>query len=522
MRTWASAVALRRGIPRVRSAPWGAVLGVLLIAVLAVIAGMATALFGTVAAVGIAALAVGLATIMVPVPWLVAVLYFASFIITGQLVFFARLEKALWLPFLIGAVLLVRYPGELLIRRSTQAGRTPGRLRTFQVALVVYFVCVLGGSLINRVGLLQVVVTAKEYFFLWGVYLVIAGGLLSLVFVRRLWLLLPWLMVLQLPLVLYQRFVVAPSRAVQHLGAEWDAVVGAFGGNPEGGGASGAMGVFCVCAMALVAHAWRNGLMSRGRALLLLSAGFACVALAEVKFAVLLIPLVFGVAFAHPLLRRPLQGLGVMFLALTLSLSILLAYKAQYSTSQHAGSETLSEYFDSMFSSSVDAGFVNRRTGEIGRVAAIRFWWQQHGTDNATRLLVGHGMGSTRVGNLVVGEAAKGWPFNIARSSLAILLWETGVLGTLTMILALSAAAWRAHRLAGSRDVAALDRTLAAVAAAVCVAVLAGLIYNTDLFYSHQTQLLLLLALGLQVRLDRSPLPVAMQHARRPAGAASA
>lgn len=504
MRAWAPTAALQRGIPRVRSAPWGAALGVLVIAVLAVFAGIATALIGPVAAIAIAALAVGLATVMVPVPWLVAVLYVASFLITGQLVFFARLEKALWLPFLIGAVLLVRYPGELLIRRSAQAVRQVRPLRALQVALTVYFACVIGGSLINGVGLLQVVVTAKEYFFLWGVYLVIAGGLLSLVFVRRLWLLLPWLMVLQLPLVLYQRFVVAPSRAVQHLGAEWDAVVGAFGGNPEGGGASGAMGVFCVCAMALVALAWRNGQMARGRALLLLSAGFACIALAEVKFAVLLIPLVFGVAFAHPLLRRPFQGLGVMFLALTLSLGILLAYKLQYSTSQHASSETLSEYFDSMFSSSVDAGFVNRRTREIGRVAAIRFWWQQHGTDNAARFLVGHGMGSTRVGNLVVGEAAKGWPFNIARSSLAILLWETGVLGTLAMLIALLAAAWRAHRLAGHAQIATLDRTLAAASAAVCVAVLAGLIYNTDLFYSHQTQLLLLLALGFQVRLDRA------------------
>lgn len=501
MKTWQPAPAFQR----VRNAPWGAALGLVLLAFLAVVAGLATALFGTVAAIGIAALAVGLAAVMVPVPWLVSVLYGVSFLVTGQLIFFARLDKALWLPFLIGAVLLVRYPGELLVRRSSQAGRLPSRLRTFQVALAVYFFSVVAGSLINRVNPVQVVVTAKEYFFLWGVYLVIAGGLLSLVYVRRLWLLLPWLMVLQLPLVLYQRFVVAPSRAARHVGAEWDAVVGAFGGNPEGGGASGAMGVFCVCAMGLVAHAWRSGLISRARALLLLSAGFACIALAEVKFAVLLIPVVFAATFAQQLLRRPLQGLGVLVLSLALSGGVLVAYKAQYSTSQRAGSETLSEYFDSMFASSVDSKFTNRLTGEIGRVAAIRFWWQQHGTDNVTRLLVGHGMGSTRIGNLVVGEAAKGWSFNIARSSLAILLWETGVLGTLAMVLTLSAAAWRAHRLAGQAHVGTTDRTLAAASAAICVAVLAGLIYNTDLFYSHQTQLLLMLALGLQVRLDRLP-----------------
>lgn len=487
--------------PARRSFSWSSAGLLLFLALFALIAGLATAVVGSLAAIGAMAMIVGVCAFFLPLPWLVVALFAISFVVTGQVIYFARFDKALWFPFLVGALLLVRFPIDRMLSAKGKVEVAQRAMPWVSIALAVYFATVLASSAINRIGPLQLLVTSKEYLFLWGLYLILAVELVGLALVRKIWRWLPWLVVAQLPLILYQRLVVVPARAARALGAEWDAVVGAFGGNPDAGGSSGAMGIFCTLVIVLAVARWRQKDLSGRDCLMLIGGAMLSLAMAEVKFAILLIPVAFSVLFLHEILRRPFQGLLAIALAVVLSLGVLAAYKAQYSKVQ--GGETLTEYFEGMFSSSTDDEFVNLRTREIGRVAAITFWSRQHGWDSPSHFLIGHGIGSSRIGETVVGEAARKWPFNIARSALAILLWEVGLVGATALVLALLAGAWRGHHLAQSANLAPGDRALASGCAVALVLAVCALPYNTDLMYAHQTQIITLLSLGTLLMLSR-------------------
>jgi hypothetical protein len=350
-------------------------------ALFAVLAGAGTALIGPMAAAVFAAMLLGIVALFLPIRWLVVGLVLVSFLITGQLIYFARIDKALWFPFLVGALMLVRFPldrmqrGHRPLHEAEAAPLTPTAMK---VCIALYMATLLSSTLFNGVPPLQMLVSFKEYLFLWGLFLVLAAGLVRPDFVLRIWSVLPWLMVLQLPLIAYQRFVVAPSR--RNIGAAWDAVVGAFGGNPMAGGSSGAMGLFCVVMILVVIARWRAGLLPLWQTLLLGLSGLLGIGLAEIKFAVLLLPIGFALLFLREFARRPMQGLVAVAVGVALAGAILVGYQAQYGRADKG--ETTEEYFESMFSSSTDANFVNLRTREIGRVAALRFWVDKHDLDD--------------------------------------------------------------------------------------------------------------------------------------------
>lgn len=501
----------------------GALLGVVLAGgVFAMLAGLGTALAGPMAAAMFSAIVLGITALFLPIRWLVVALVLLSFVITGQLIYFARIDKALWFPFLTGALLLVRFPLDRM-QRGRIAGDTavalPASSGAMRFFIVLYFCTLAASTAFNLIQPMQLLVSSKEYVFMWGLYLVLAAGLVRPELVSRVWALLPWLMLIQLPLIVYQRFVVAPSR--QGIGAAWDAVVGVFGGNPQGGGSSGAMGLYCVVGMMTVLARWRRGVMPGWQALILAVSGLLGIALAEIKFAVLLIPVAFGLLFLREFARRPLRGLVAILVGFSLAFGVLVAYKAQYGRSDNG--QTMGEYFEGMFSSSTDADFVNLKTREIGRVAAITFWASRHGIDDPLHLFVGHGAGASRIGDLVVGDAAKGYPFNIARSALAILLWEVGLIGALAYVGLLAATYLRLFR--QSLD-SRLDADVRATCGSMAVAVVmfaAGLPYNTDLLFSHQIQVLLMMCMGyaamMNVRLGRGT-GVPAQRAPRMAASA--
>ncbi|NTV70818.1 MAG: hypothetical protein HGA71_11805 [Azonexaceae bacterium] len=461
----------------------------------AAFAGLAVGMFGVQAGAAFAALIIGAVAFFLPLRYLVAMTVIVAFVVMGQLIYFARIEKASWLPFLLGLLLLVRLPGELMhrnFRSPWQLPFAPMQSKAVTVILFSYLITLVATTLINRNGPLQVFVSSKEYLFLWGLYFVIAAGLVAPSLIARIWSLLPWLLPLQLPLVLYQRFVVAARRAVLRMGAEWDAVVGAFGGDPDGGGASGAMGIFIVFAITLSVARWRQGTLKGSHCIVIVGSGLVTLLLAEVKFAVLLLPIAFAVAFRREFSLRPVAALASLIVTGTVTALVLFSYQAQFSND--AIERSNSGYFERNFSAATDNRFINHQTGEIGRVAAITFWaGQQYGP---VEFLIGHGLGSSRKGDLVTGEAAKRWMFNIARSSLAILLWETGLLGTFIFTTMLLAAYSRAHKISCSPLIPESERSVLLACGAGLIILLLELPYNTDIFYAPQIQILMMLMLG--------------------------
>ena len=477
--------------------PGGAlVVGIaIVVAMIAVLGGAATALAGPLATAVFGGLVLGAVALFLPLPWFIGSMFVLSFLVVGQLTYFARMDRALWFPFLMGAILLARLPLDQLVPSRGISQRIPYATDPpwpVTASIVVFFATLVATSLINASAALQLLVSGKEYVFLWGLYFVMSAGLVRPELITKLWAALPWLMVIQLPLIVYQRFVIVPSR--QGFGAAWDAVVGAFGGNPLGGGASGAMGVFCVIAILISVERWRRGQMSGSKALLFVSSGIVSIGLAEVKFAVVLLPIGALLLFRRGLMRKPLRSILALTGSVAAAVVLLSVYQSQYS--RNAERQTTVEYITAMFEPSTDTSFINLRTREMGRVAALSFWIDQHGWSQPAQLLIGHGAGASRVGSFVVGEAAKNFPFNIGRSALAMLLWEVGLLGAAAYTLMLFAAYLYTYALTKAPVLdAETQSTLSTMGPAIAL-LAATLPYNTDLIFSHQSQLILLLCLG--------------------------
>ncbi len=472
--------------------PLGLAALLLFLLLFAVLSGAATALAGTLAVFVFGGVVLGAVALMLPLRWLVVGLVFLSFVVVGQLMYFARIDKAAWIPFVMGLLFLVRYPLDIMNRDRGRAERPTGASGTLlatKICIGLFFATLAVSTLINAAPVYQVVVSSKEYVFLWGLYLVIAAGLVQPNLVERIWAWLPWLMPLQLPIVLYQRFVVMPRRIS---GAGWDTIVGAFGGNPEGGGASGAMGLFCVICMVTVITRWRNGLLPGWQALLLALAGLLCIALAEIKFMLMLLPVAFGLMFARELVRRPLKGILLIGSGFVLAFGILVVYTHLYGVKGDK-QLTLAEYVDNAVEANTNPSL---RSRELSRVASVLFWYRQHTINEPVHFLVGHGAGSSRTALSFVGEAQKRYPFKLVRHSLSALLWDTGVVGVLAYtamlgfaIVTLARKAAEPWRTNDSRA------TLSSMAVAV-VLLAATIPYNEDLMFTHQIQVLLMLCLG--------------------------
>lgn len=468
----------------------------LLIFVLAfgALGGVATALMGPLATIVFAGLVLGSAGLLVPLPWLVVALVALSFLITGQLIYFARLEKALWFPFLLGALLLLRFPLDSALRRrgtaATAVQRSGNALLTGFMS--IYFGALVASTLINASPPLQVFVSAKEYVFLWSLYALIAAGLIKPALVARLWAVLPWLMLLQLPLVVYQRFVIMPRRVGP---SEFDAVVGAFGGDPSGGGLSSVMGFFSIIGIITVIARWRAGLAPGWQALVLGASGAIGIALAEIKFMVILLPIAFCLLFIRELGRRPLQSIVMIVVGLSLSSGILFAYKLQYGP-KFRGGTSVAEYVEEKFRQNTEGDQIDMHNGEIGRITAILLWYKKHDIRDPMPMLLGHGAGSSRAGSLVVGVVQQNYAFSLTRSAVSVLLWEVGVIGTLAFVGILISACLMLFRQGADTSRSAETRATSASMAVAVAILVASLVYDKSLVSVHQILIMLMLCLG--------------------------
>jgi hypothetical protein len=272
------------------------------------------------------------------------------------------------------------------------------------------------------------------------------------------------------------------------------------------------MALFLVMMSLAAISLWRHRLMALWQVIALVVIALACITLAEVKFAILMIP--FGVAmlYRRELLHHPLRSLTVLVLATTLAGGVLVAYKTQFSDVRGVGHSSLHDYVAQAVERSSDADFVNPATGEMSRAAALKFWWQRHDLDDPVNFFLGHGIGASRMG-LVEGEMAHPLSFRIDRSTMAIYLWEVGVLGVLTVIALLLLGAWQAGRVARLSDdnaralgVKPFERAISAAISASLVLFVVELPYNTDFANVPAMQLLVALMLG-QVVLINARIP---------------
>lgn len=430
------------------------------------------------------------ASFLIPLPQSFWALVVITFILTGPVQYFGGIGRIFWLPYLIGAILLLRATASAMFAaRGERAGQ--GWSAPHEIALILIVVILFISTLANWSPVLQVLFSAKEYFFLWGTWFLIVGGVIAVRSIDRIWAWLPWFLLLQLPVVIYQRFFISSTRK----GASpWDAVVGLFGGNPEGGGASGAMAMITVIAVAMAIIHWRRGLMSGWKLALTAALGLATLMLSEVKFAIVLIPIVVALIFGRELLSRPLRSLAMLSVAVTASLAIGYAYLSQYASSLGVSNHSIERYVETAVRRNSDTDMFDPFSREMGRIAAVKFWWKEQSLDDPLHIAIGNGIGASRLG-LVQGEVAKRYIFVIERSSVTILLWEAGILGLLAVIGALSTAVLTAFRLARRTTDAGESAVLQTMGVGLFVTLL-NLPYGPDFIRVPQFQLFAILMLA--------------------------
>lgn len=468
-----------------------------------------SALVGLVAAFGsvkvavlVAAAVFGSAMLALPTQLLFSGLFFLSFLLVGQLFYFGGFGQAVWISFGLGGLLFAKW---ILAWFDSSQSR---RLSVLGALAGLFLFSVVFSAVINLSPVLQAVAGGKNLVGLWGVFLVLGAGLVATTTVRRIWKSFFWILLFQVPVVVYQYFVVAPSRTrfgSTTGGVEWDAVVGGFGGDPDGGGYSGGMAFFVCVAVAFAVACYRRGLIGAFRLWVAVAAGLVSVGLAEVKVVVVLVPVAAIVMLAPHIKRRPLIVMLGIPVALVAGVLVLFAYESlHYGNSGTTTNGGPAEIVERAFSYSLDPEHINYRTREMGRVAALKLWWQEHSLSEPGEWLFGHGPGASR-GNSIVGagEAARRYPFLIDRSAATQLLWDVGIIGFLAYMSACMIGALKAAKLASTPGLDKLDAAILESSAAGLAMLVIMMFYGRDPLEAPAVSVLIMLMLGYVVFQDR-------------------
>lgn len=402
--------------------------------VVAVLFGLASATGSLllVAAVG-APLALA-ATLALRIEHVVILLLLAASVIGGALAYFGRVGQAQWLPAGIGLVLYLH----LLLQRI----RSPGQWRSppaLMVLTALFAILAVGSTLWSGSDLVAWLYGLRHYFALASLMFVLALLPLEPCLIDRLWKLALLVVLVQPAVAAYQYFFVGSARLQQGLGGEaWDAVVGTMGGSQEGGGHSAALGFFVVAGFVVALTLWKRGSMRAWQVAVLGLTALSTIFLAEVKFMALLMPLAVLLALRGQFLRRiSLMVAGLLVIVAVVAGMPVLYSKLHY---ERSGRPPVSAAeFYGQFLNSVEPNLINRQTGEMGRGTQIVFWADQHDIAREPKeLLIGHGMASTNLSRIGVGDVARRYlPTTVGTNTGVLLLWEVGLIGLTVAILAL-------------------------------------------------------------------------------------
>jgi hypothetical protein len=421
--------------------------------------------------------------LLLPTLWQLIALFIFSFVVTGSLVYFAKLSQALWIPYLIGAVLYVR-----VLTLALKVQHTPTRFPRDVIALCIFVAVFFVSAVMNGTGAKEMLVSGKTHLFLWSVLLLCAAGVRNPKVFETLWRSLFIIAGIQLPVVIYQY-----TRSGIHA---WDAVSGTLGGS-ETGGNSASMGLLLVIT-ALVALVMRQERAISRRTLMLV--GLLCVvpiALAEVKAIVLVfMPLAFLLLYYREIVARPLKFAVGSLAVIALVGAVSFGYQ-QLHYKQANSRNTLVETFDRAFALDVDSQGLRRATGELGRLALLNFWWQENRTAGLERTLLGYGPGACRISGFYVGAVRAKYPFyKLDRHAASVLLWEFGVLGYGAFLALLICGALTSFRLSKSVSVPSLHRGYLRVGGATLLLFAAATIYGRFMIDLASMQLLMTYCLG--------------------------
>ena len=377
----------------------------------------------------------------------------ASFLVAGLVqLYLPQYQQISWLIAGMGGVVagMVWLQGMLA---QTNSQSSPSDLEWLMWAFAGYCLII---SIANGLNLFELGYGAKGYFQMWGLFFAMAW--LSPVsgfgsgFMRRLPQTLMGLAFLQLPFALQQYLFFVPLRA--QLGGQVvaeDVVVGTFGASLEGGGANSILSMFTVMAAAMLLVLFLRGRLALiwlllGSALLLAPA-FVNASVITVFYLAVALGLLIFMSGRGSAGRNLLAGVLVCFL-----IGGVIWGNAQYA-SRAASYDGVGEFVVGAIERNIDE---EHGYGEyvLNRMTVLPFWWQEQGKLENLRMWTGFGVGQAREAenSALVSKTLANTRYagqGIGFTSMAGLLWETGVLGTLLILLIFVRAFFLSNRIVG-------------------------------------------------------------------------
>lgn len=355
----------------------------------------------------------------------------------GVVQYFTGVGAVLWLPFLLSCSMVLL----LLLQTRYRQFSLDAKEQCILILLVGLFVISVVSTLFQS-GVAVTLIGMKNELGLALVTLCLVLGFCQESQLYRGIRALYGVFYLQFPVILYQILVVVPQRvAIKGDFEKWDSVVGTFGGDPLGGGNSAALGLFCLLIMLLKLSEFKHGVASRASTIGHILAAFSVCVLGEIKFVILLSPLLMIYVWFAPSYVKGMKNFSLkMLLVIVVGMLLLISlavfflasnYAAAFGTDPSKG--TLDVFIDSV--SYVFDPHVIAESGELGRLTTIFFWLENSALYGLPSELFGYGLNATNHGS----SFAPGFlntVFNVLldSTSLSMMLWELGIIGTLLFI----------------------------------------------------------------------------------------
>jgi hypothetical protein len=364
------------------------------------------------------------------------------FVLVGALVVVGTLQLYLPGSRYVRYVIPLASGGLILHWVMDQLGSRSGQIRVPLPPLVLWAMAfALTGLISTLVNLSDpgvAVMGTKDYFQMWGFFLAIIFLRWKPSFVDTWPRALAGIALLQLPLAAHQYFVLVPKRI--GMGGNIvavDIVAGSFGAEFYGGGANAVLAAFLIIVIGCLLAMWKNGVLPAWKVSLLSILFFLPLLVNEAKISALYLPLVFLVVFWREAVRHPAR-----FLLTGVSMGVVLTLLLTALTLAHPSGK-LRNFSDlvRLVVTQQTAGIGERRGeySELTRLTALTFWAKEHAGANPANLLVGHGLGSSRVqeGGLDIARTMAETRYRgvrIGYTTIAALLWDTGVIGLLCVL----------------------------------------------------------------------------------------
>jgi hypothetical protein len=442
------------------------------------------------------------------------VVTFSTLIFAGIVAYhFPSLNKLWWAGYILSAMLYVSaLLHSLFLRNSDKKRRSSSHLGYPILGLVGISLL---STIVNKAPAWQVVLAIKSMFLYGGVWAALALIKFTPTQIKQ-WLLgLLGIGLVQALPVAYQFVFVRSARIASGLGAQAetaDSVVGTFGGSMEGGGYGAVLGLYaCILFVGLFAFQ-RAGLIKRFDLFWMLGLLVPPLLLTEVKAVFIYLPIGFAFLYRDVLKTRPLAFVSGALLVLSFGMILLIGYQLIHWSGDKGESFTdnVTHYFGYSFGDKFE-GKEATVYGRMTRREVLEFWWDKHGTDEILTTLIGHGLGASRTSGLDTGHIAKKYaPLQIDLSALSTLLWDVGVIGVLAVLMTLFLGYVQAGRLAGSLQLEAWQRAVAACLQIMFVWTAINLGYDRSVTTAAPMTFILMVSLGLVEWLNRQRKEIAI------------